>query len=65
MARLAAAVEEGTAMTKDERRKTKERRPQTADRGQPTVEQAEAGVEGENGEGEVVEVIEQAETFVR
>ena len=58
MARLAAAVEEGTAMTKDERRKTKERRPQTADRGQPTVESPEAVLEGESVEvEEIVTVI--------
>jgi hypothetical protein len=51
-------VEEGTAMTKDERRKTKERRPQTADRGQPTVESPEAVLEGESGEvEEIVTVI--------
>ncbi|MDQ1300782.1 MAG: gyrase subunit, partial [Chloroflexota bacterium] len=48
MARLAAVVEE--EMAKDEKRKPKARQPQTAEREQLAVEQAEAVLEGENGE---------------
>ncbi len=53
MARLAAAVEEGEAVTKDEGRRMKARQPQTADRGPQTGEQSEAETEGEALEAEL------------
>lgn len=48
MARLAATLEEG--MVNDEKRKPKARQPQIAGPEQPAVGQAEAVLEGENGE---------------